>query len=219
MAEQDRQSLWQVLIADRTERGTYRSWLQLSKRAVLLGLLALSWTNTHGETNEWRQIYSVLASPRCLNCHTSTNYPRQGDERTIHKFGAGRGVAGHGAPALSCASCHSTANYAATGIPGSKNWHLAPLSMSWESAPGVVMSSASLCSTLKNRSKNGGFSLAALSEHHERDGLVAWAWNPGVRSNGMQRAVPPVPYADFVALSKLWVAQGGPCPTTAGASK
>ena len=26
----------------------------------------------------WQQVYSVLTSPRCLNCHTATNYPQQG---------------------------------------------------------------------------------------------------------------------------------------------
>jgi mono/diheme cytochrome c family protein len=24
----------------------------------------------------WRQIYSVLTNPRCINCHTATNYPQ-----------------------------------------------------------------------------------------------------------------------------------------------
>lgn len=26
----------------------------------------------------WQQIYSVLTHPRCINCHTATNYPQQG---------------------------------------------------------------------------------------------------------------------------------------------
>ncbi len=29
----------------------------------------------------WNQVYAVLISPRCINCHTATNYPQQGDER------------------------------------------------------------------------------------------------------------------------------------------
>ena len=29
----------------------------------------------------WRQVYSVLTHPRCINCHTATNYPQQGDDR------------------------------------------------------------------------------------------------------------------------------------------
>ena len=29
----------------------------------------------------WAQVYSVLTHPRCINCHTATDYPQQGDER------------------------------------------------------------------------------------------------------------------------------------------
>ena len=29
----------------------------------------------------WQQVYSVLTSPRCINCHTATNHPQQGDDR------------------------------------------------------------------------------------------------------------------------------------------
>src|ERR1051326_1783315 len=32
----------------------------------------------------WDQVYSVLISPRCINCHTATNYPQQGDDRHRH---------------------------------------------------------------------------------------------------------------------------------------
>ena len=32
----------------------------------------------------WGQVYSVLTSPRCINCHTATNYPQQGDDRHRH---------------------------------------------------------------------------------------------------------------------------------------
>jgi hypothetical protein len=26
---------------------------------------------------EWEKVYSVLTNPRCVNCHTATNYPRR----------------------------------------------------------------------------------------------------------------------------------------------
>ncbi len=32
----------------------------------------------------WEQVYTVLTSPRCINCHTATNYPQQGDDRRRH---------------------------------------------------------------------------------------------------------------------------------------
>ena len=28
----------------------------------------------------WGQVYSVLTHPRCINCHTATDYPQQGDD-------------------------------------------------------------------------------------------------------------------------------------------
>jgi len=64
---------------------------------------------TSGGTKAWRDIYSVLTSPRCINCHTvespklatfpnSANnstypqdYPRQDDDRHPHYFGVLRG--------------------------------------------------------------------------------------------------------------------------------
>ena len=42
---------------------------------------------SHGEgLVAWHQMYSVLAHPRCINCHTATNYPEQGDDRHPHLF-------------------------------------------------------------------------------------------------------------------------------------
>jgi hypothetical protein len=38
----------------------------------------------------WQQIYSVLTHPCCINCHTATNYPQQGDDRHRHLCGARR---------------------------------------------------------------------------------------------------------------------------------
>ena len=97
---------------------------------------------SHG-TEEWRQIYSVLTSPRCLNCHPVSSslperggypqdYPRQADDRHAHYYGIVRGdviaftteentgivLAGIGAPFARCASCHGKKNDPKTGIPG-----------------------------------------------------------------------------------------------------
>jgi alcohol dehydrogenase (cytochrome c) len=64
---------------------------------------------TSGGTQAWRAVYSVLTSPRCINCHpvsspylphyppTTDNsgfeqdYPRQGDDRHPHYYGVLRG--------------------------------------------------------------------------------------------------------------------------------
>lgn len=168
----------------------------------------------------WIQVYSVLTHPRCLNCHTATNYPRQGDDRHRHKFGVVRGHEGKGAPGALCVACHQASNNAASGVPGGPGWHIAPQSMSWESRPGVAMSSASLCSTLKTRAKNGNHSLAELTEHHKNEALVLWAFEPGTRSDGTPRAAPPMAHAEFVAAFEKWAQAGGPCPAkTAGQAK
>src|SRR6266700_4410356 len=54
----------------------------------------------------WEQVYSVLTSPRCINCHTATNYPQQGDDRHRHFANVIRGREGRGVAALSCIGCH-----------------------------------------------------------------------------------------------------------------
>ena len=81
----------------------------------------------------WEQVYSVLTSPRCINCHTATNYPQQGDDRHRHFANVVRGGHdGQGVPALYCAGCHQEVNADSTGVPGGPNWHLAPISMRWQ---------------------------------------------------------------------------------------
>jgi hypothetical protein len=40
----------------------------------------------------WQKVYSVLTSPRCINCHTATNYPQQGDDRHRHFANVQRSV-------------------------------------------------------------------------------------------------------------------------------
>src|SRR5580765_6801723 len=102
----------------------------------------------------WKQIYSVLTHPRCINCHTATNYPQQGDDRHRHFANVIRGPDGKGVAGLNCASCHQEKNSDATGVPGGHNWHLAPLSMRWQDVNDRPLSSAAVCRALIDRSKN-----------------------------------------------------------------
>jgi hypothetical protein len=95
-----------------------------------------------GGTRAWRAVYSVLTSPRCINCHPgspaspitvpgwpehSMDYPRQGDDRHPHYYFVFRGpevdpitqhLTGKGAPFGRCEFCHGTENDPKTGIPG-----------------------------------------------------------------------------------------------------
>jgi hypothetical protein len=160
----------------------------------------------------WQAVYSVLTNPRCINCHTMTNYPRQDDDRHPHKFGVVRGRHDKGVPAAMCSTCHQAANNSASGVPGGPAWHLAPLSMAWESKPGVPMSSGQLCATLKDRKRNGDHTLAELAEHHETEPLVQWAWTPGTHADGSARAAPPLTHGQFVTAFSAWIKAGAPCP-------
>ena len=159
----------------------------------------------------WQQVYSVLTHPRCINCHTATNYPQQGDDRHRHFANVVRGTEGKGVPALNCATCHQESN-ASTGVPGGHNWHLAPLSMAWQDRSDKPLSSATICTAITDRSKNHNLDGPGLLKHHEEGALVLWAWQPGNRFDGSARALPPLSRADFVTATRRWVDAGTPCP-------
>ena len=94
-----------------------------------MGSAGADTTTTAQGLAAWEQVYSVLTHPRCINCHTATNYPQQGDDRRRHVANVVRGPEGKGVPGLNCAGCHQETNADSTGVPGGHNWHLAPLSM------------------------------------------------------------------------------------------
>jgi mono/diheme cytochrome c family protein len=162
----------------------------------------------------WGQVYSVLTSPRCINCHTATNYPQQGDDRHRHFANVIRGPEGKGVPALNCVGCHQLANADSTGVPGGPDWHLAPLSMRWQDTNDRPLSSAAVCKAVTDRSRNENMDGRALLKHHEEAALVLWAWNPGRRPDSTMRTLPPLTHAQFVAATRTWVDAGTPCPRT-----
>ena len=160
----------------------------------------------------WQKVYSVLSSPRCINCHTATNYPQQGDDRHRHFANVIRGPEGWGVPGLNCMSCHQERNADSTGVPGGANWHLAPLSMQWQDSNDRPFSSAAVCRAVTDRAKNHGLDGPGLLKHHTEEPLVLWAWNPGRRPDGSARSLPPLTHAEFVAATGTWVGAGMPCP-------
>ena len=160
----------------------------------------------------WDQIYSVLTHPRCINCHTATNYPQQGDDRHRHFANVVRGPEGKGVPALQCVSCHQEANADTTGVPGAHGWHLAPLSMRWQDRNDRILSSAQVCRAITDRSKNGNLGGAGLLKHHTEEPLVLWAFQPGRRIDGSSRTLPPLIHDQFVEVTRRWVEVGMPCP-------
>lgn len=160
----------------------------------------------------WQQVYSVLTSPRCINCHTASNYPEQGDNRARHFANVVRGKAGTGVPAFRCVTCHQKENADSTGVPGGPNWHLAPLSMKWQDTNDQPLSSAEICRAITDRARNGNLSGAELLRHHTDEALVKWAWAPGQRPDGSMRTLPPLTHDAFVAATRQWVDAGMPCP-------
>jgi hypothetical protein len=147
----------------------------------------------------------VLQSPRCMNCHTSTEFPRQGDDRHRHIMSVMRGPDDHGVPALQCQACHQNQNSASAGVPGAPDWHLAPLSMAWEG-----LSVGQLCRLILDPHR-GGISPARFVPHLQTD-LVKWAWSPGNDLDGRPRRPPPIARDTFIALAQQWVDSGASCP-------
>src|SRR5215217_7160328 len=149
---------------------------------VLLSQAAKSANNQRATTvaglAAWDQVYSVLISPRCINCHTATNYPQQGDDRHRHFANIVRGPEGKGVPGLNCISCHQEHNADSTGVPGGHDWHLAPLSMQWQDKRDKVLSSAAVCRAVTDPARNEHMDGAALLKHHTDADLVLWGWKP-----------------------------------------
>jgi hypothetical protein len=160
-------------------------------------------------TRAFTGIVAVLRHPRCLNCHTTTAFPRQGDDRHPHVNLVRRGPDDRGVPGQRCGTCHQAENNPASGVPGKPDWHLAPLAMGWEG-----LSDAQLCRALKDPRRNGGRDLRALAEHLERDPLVAYGWDPGA---GRQPV--PIPREELAMLMAAWAGAGAPCPSAGTAAE
>lgn len=160
----------------------------------------------------WQQVYSVLTHPRCINCHTATSYPQQADDRHRHFANVRRGPANTGVPALQCITCHQQENADSTGVPGAHGWHLAPLLMKWQDVNDNILSSAEVCRTVTDRSKNGNLDGNGLLKHHASEPLVLWAFQPGRRIDGTMRTLPPLTHEQFVEATRKWVEAGTPCP-------
>jgi mono/diheme cytochrome c family protein len=153
----------------------------------------------------WATVYSVLVSPRCMNCHPDGDRPLQTDAGVPHAMNISRKSIENG---LKCATCHQTQNSEAYGIaggpPGAPHWGLPAKEM-----PLIFQNrdARALCEQLKDPEQNGHRTFAQLVHHVEHDKLVIWGWQPG---GG--RSVPPVSHAEFVQAMKTWAAGDGACP-------
>lgn len=151
----------------------------------------------------FRQIAQVMRSPRCMNCHTTTEFPRQGDRGRRHDQLVMRGGDGKGIEPMLCIACHQDANSPDDYVPGASDWHLAPPSMSWERARG----DKELCEGLLDKARNGNRLAKGIVIHMMNDPLVQWAWTPG-----RGRKPPSIGQDEFHALLQRWESTGAACP-------
>jgi hypothetical protein len=151
------------------------------------------------------QVYKVLESPRCANCHPAGDAPLQDDDSHVHLQDVKRGPDGHGAAAMRCQACHQDHNLPGDNMPpGNPKWSLPKPQLKMVF---VGRSPAQLCAQLKDTKQNGGRSLEQLYDHIAHDDLVAWGWNPG---DG--RSLPPLSRAETSQQLRIWIDNGAACP-------
>jgi hypothetical protein len=160
-------------------------------------------------TAAFEAIVPVLRHPRCMNCHSAGDFPRQGDDGHQHTMQVRRGPDGEGVNSVKCSTCHQDHNL--TGVhmpPGASDWHLPPpeTPMIWEG-----LTDSQLCELFKDPRQNGQRSVQQIVEHMSTP-LVLWGWNPG----GGRSAV-PMKLNEFQARVKDWAAKGAACPARTSA--
>ena len=149
-------------------------------------------------------VYKVLMSPRCMNCHPSGDVPLNGDDSHLHAMLPKRGKDGKGVYAMKCANCHQPENTPGLHTPpGNPNWHLPPADMK------MVFQGRTpdqLAKQLLDPNQNGHKTKQQLIEHAS-DGLVVGAWNPGEG-----RTLPPMSHEEFKKAWITWIEKGAYAP-------
>jgi hypothetical protein len=160
-------------------------------------------------TEAFEAMVPVLRNPRCMNCHSKGDFPRQGDDSHRHTMQVRRGPEGHGVSPVTCSTCHQDHNLAGRDMPpGAPGWELPypGMPMIWEG-----LSDRELCELLKDPVRNGHRTAEQIVEHMHTP-LVLWGWAPG---DG--RSAIPVAQDKFLASVQEWAAKGAACPSSAGA--
>ncbi|HSW23032.1 MAG TPA: hypothetical protein VLJ62_09710, partial [Burkholderiaceae bacterium] len=185
-----------------------RSRAPMVAAVAMLVAMGTSFGQSTGDRDKsiaaFKQIAQVMRSPRCMNCHTVTDFPRQGNQGRRHDQMVMRGADGKGTAPMQCSACHQESNSSDGYVPGAPAWHLAPLSMGWEQARG----DKELCEALLDKKRNGNREARGMVIHMTNDPLVQWAWAPG-----RGRTLPPISQDDFHALLQVWEATGAVCPS------
>jgi len=152
------------------------------------------------------EVYKVLMSPRCMNCHPSGDIPLQGDDNHLHTMSPQRGKDGKGVYAMKCSNCHQPTNTPGLNTPpGNPNWHLPPANMK------MVFEGRTpnqLAKQIMNPKLNGNKNKQQLIEHAD-DGLVLAGWNMGEG-----RTVPPLSHEEFKKAWITWIQTGAYAPNS-----
>jgi hypothetical protein len=159
----------------------------------------------------FEKIVPVLRHPRCMNCHSVGDFPRQGDDSHRHTMQVHRGPDGHGMSAVKCSTCHQDHNLVGLHMPpGAPDWELPSpaMPMIWEG-----LSDRQLCELFKDPARNGHRTVEQIVEHMHTP-LVLWGWAPG---DG--RTPIPTPQESFLLNVEEWVAKGAACPLGERASR
>jgi hypothetical protein len=152
----------------------------------------------------FKEVYKVLMSPRCMNCHPAGDSPLQGDDSHLHTMGPKRGNDGKGLYAMKCANCHQAANTPGMHTPpGNPNWHLPPAGMKMVFQGKTARE---LALQIKDYNQNGHKNKQQLLEH-ARDTLVKAGWDMGEG-----RAAPPLSYSSFLRAWNTWIEKGAYAP-------
>jgi mono/diheme cytochrome c family protein len=150
------------------------------------------------------EVYKVLMSPRCMNCHPSGDIPLQGDDNELHTGLPKRGKDGKGLYAMKCSNCHQDTNQEGLNKPpGHPKWQLPPADMKMIFQGRTP---SQLAEQLVNPKTNGNKSLQQLIEHVD-DGLVKAGWNPGEG-----RTLPPMSHEEFKKAWITWIEKGAYAP-------
>jgi hypothetical protein len=198
----------------RTENTPAEGKMIADKRLFLVGLIGLTMFTLSakstpappaGDASSFNALLPVLKHPRCLNCHSAGDFPRQGDDGHRHGMNVRRGTGGLGVTAQKCGTCHQDHNVAGSHTPpGAPGWRLPPAAtpMIWQGK-----TDGEICNSIKDPKQNGHRTVAQIVDHMTADKLVLWGWAPGEGRNPV-----PMSQQEFSAKVKAWAAAGAPCP-------
>src|SRR5260370_8477368 len=121
-------------------------------RNAAYGVLAFLLVFDAAAAAAFEDIVPVLRHPRCMNCHSTGDFPRQGNDSHPHTMQVRRGPPGEGLNSVKCSTCHQEHNLpGAHTPPGAPERKLPPpeTPMIWE-----ALSDLQLCELLNDPKLN-----------------------------------------------------------------